>query len=149
MALQIFMHRMYNCDLLILQTHHDGNFFDLLAIAIETCYGFGSLFIFCEMGQRINLAFAECSEMADQFDWYLFPTKIQRMLPMIFRFTQRPLEIVCFGSTACDRDTFKLVNEYTYSLIRFKSIHLTIISILFLLGDQQSVLVFHGAASIL
>lgn len=63
----------------------------MLVIAIEACYGFGFLFIGCEMGQRVNLAFAECSAMAGQFDWYLFPAEIQQMLPLIFKFTQQPV----------------------------------------------------------
>ena len=77
---------------------------------IEVFYAYAVLFICCELGQRVNLAFDDCSEMVDQFEWYLFPTKIQRMLPIILNFSQQPFEIKCFGSTACDRETFKYVS---------------------------------------
>lgn len=82
----------------------------LVTTIIEVIYAFGVLFIACELGQRVNLAFAKCSEMVDQIKWYLFPAEIQRMLPMILNFTQQPFEIACFGSTRCDRDTFKWVS---------------------------------------
>lgn len=67
------------------------------------------MFIACELGQRINLAFIECNEMFDQLEWYLFPAEIMRLLPLIFNFMQQPVDIACFGSTALDRDTFKYV----------------------------------------
>lgn len=76
---------------------------------IEVFYAFGVMFMTCELGQRINIAFVECGEMVEQFDWYLFPAEIQRMQPMILNITQQPFELKCFGSTACDRDTFKSV----------------------------------------
>lgn len=73
-------------------------------------YAFGLLSITCEVCQRLNLAFEKCSDMFDQLDWYLFPNKIQRMLPIIFAFTQQPTEVKCFGSIACDRVSFKRVS---------------------------------------
>lgn len=80
-----------------------------MTIMLEFLYSFAVVFIDCEMGQRVNLAFAKCSEIVEQFDWYLFPTEIQRMLPLILNITQQPFEIVCFGSAAGDRETFKSV----------------------------------------
>lgn len=73
-------------------------------------YAFGILLIACELCQRNNQAYAECSDMVDQFNWYLFPTKIQQMIPLILIFTQQPIEIKCFGSMACDRELFKYVS---------------------------------------
>lgn len=46
----------------------------------------------------------------DEFDWYLFPSEIQRMLPIIMMYAQQPVGIACFGSTTCNRDTFKYVS---------------------------------------
>ena len=76
---------------------------------IQVTYAFGVMFVACELGQRLNLAFDECNDMIDQFNWYLFPAEIQRMLPLILNFMQQPVEIKCFGSTALDRETFKYV----------------------------------------
>lgn len=83
----------------------------LLITVFETIYAFVIVFITCELGQRVNLAFVECNDMIDQFGWYRFPLKIQRMLPMIMDFSQQPVEIKCFGSTACSRETFKYVSK--------------------------------------
>ena len=80
---------------------------------VQVIYAFGVLLITCELGQQINLAFIDCSDMIDQFDWYLFPIEIQRMLPLILNFAQQPIEVKCFGSAACDRETFKYVRVYT------------------------------------
>lgn len=82
----------------------------LLTTILEDSYAFGILFIGCELGQRVSLAFEECREMVNQFEWYLFPAEIQRMLPLILHFTQQPFNITCYGSTNCDRGTFKAVS---------------------------------------
>lgn len=84
----------------------------LVITTLEIVYSFGLLLITCEIGQRVNVEFNECSEIIDQFDWYRFPAEIQRMLPLILNFTQQPIDIKCFGSTACNRETFKLVSKF-------------------------------------
>lgn len=68
------------------------------------------MFIACELCQRVNLAFSECNDITDQFEWYLFPAEAQRLLPMIIYFAQQPVDVKCYGSTACDRETFKSVS---------------------------------------
>lgn len=82
----------------------------MMMIVLETFYAFGAIFIDCELSQRVNLAFDECSEIINQFDWYLFPGELQRMLPIILNYAQQPVEIKCFGSTACNRATLKYVS---------------------------------------
>lgn len=90
----------------------------LLITIFEVIYSFGVLLIACELGQRINLAFMECSDMFDQFEWYSFPAEIQRMLPLILNFMQQPIEVKCFGSTTNDRDTFKYVKLFQLNLLQ-------------------------------
>lgn len=82
----------------------------LLVAACQIIFAFGGIFMTCELGQRINLAFDECNEIINQFKWYLFPVKIQRMLPIILHYNQQPVDIKVFGSIACDRETFKYVS---------------------------------------
>lgn len=89
---------------------------------LELIYGFGSLFIACEVCQRTNLAFDKCSEMVEHFEWYSFPTGIQRMLPVILNIMHQPVEIKCFGGLTCDRETFKYVRIVNISFaIQFYS----------------------------
>lgn len=65
--------------------------------------------ISCELGQRNNCAFEECGQMIGEFEWYRLPNEIQRMLPLIINFAQQPVDIKCFGSATCDRETLKYV----------------------------------------
>lgn len=92
-----------------IQTQHSDNLGVLVMTAMEVFYSFGVLFMSCEIGQRLNVAFDECGRKVELLVWYLFPTKVQRMVPLIMNFTQQPIEITCFGSTACGRETFKYV----------------------------------------
>lgn len=95
---------------LLIQLHHEDNFAVILITMVEVFYGFGVMFVACELSQRVNLAFDECNDMITQFEWYLFPAEIQRMLPLTMKYTQQSVEINCFGSTACNRETFKYVS---------------------------------------
>lgn len=84
----------------------------MMVTSIQVIYAFGILFVSCELGQRITIAFDGCSNMINQFEWYLFPANVQRMLPIIMNFTQQPIVVKCFGSAACDRETFKYVSFF-------------------------------------
>lgn len=81
----------------------------LIITMFEIINAFGLMMIACEIGQRVNNAFDECSEMVDQLNWYSFPAKTQRILPIIINFAQQPIVFYCFGSRAAVRDTFKFV----------------------------------------
>lgn len=102
--------------------HHSDNLAAFSITMIEAFYAFGLLFMACELCQRAIVVFDECSEMVDQLEWYLLPTKIQRMLPLILHFNQQPIEIKCFGSAACNRETFKYVSVVNFlsEYIRFE-----------------------------
>lgn len=95
------------------QLHRDDNMAVLFIISLQTFYAFGVMFVSCELSQRICLAFEECYEMINQFEWYFWPADIQRILPIIMSYAQRPVEIQCFGSWACGRETFKYVSAAT------------------------------------
>lgn len=83
----------------------------LFEATVEVIYPFAVLFIVCEMAHRYIRANDEIGELVEQFEWYLFPVEIQRMMPSILNFTQQSNEIICFGSTACNRETFKYVSN--------------------------------------
>lgn len=89
----------------------------------QALYAFGVMFIACEMGQRVNLAFNECNDIIDQFEWYSFPVEIQQMLSFIIHYTQQPVEIKCFGSAACDRETFKVVSLNILNSVAYNRFH--------------------------
>lgn len=76
------------------------------------------MLITCELGQNVNDAFDECSDMIERLDWYLFPAEVQKTLPIIINFAQQPIVFECFGSTACVRATFKYVRIVSYRINR-------------------------------
>lgn len=77
----------------------------------EVIYAFGAFFIACELGQRVDQTFIECSDVINHLKWYLFPVDIQRVLPIVINFAQQPVIFECFGSTTIVRETFKGVCE--------------------------------------
>lgn len=85
---------------------------------LEVIYAFGVMLSACELGQRVQQAFIECSDIIYQLDWYKFPAEIQQILPLIMNFTQQPINFECFGSTACVRETFRFVSAIHLYLAR-------------------------------
>lgn len=88
--------------------HHE-NISPVLLLIINGIFGLTTVLIACELGQRMNGAFEEVSITIEQFDWFLFPTKTQRMLPMIIGDAQQPVSFECFGSIKCSREVFESV----------------------------------------
>ena len=64
----------------------------------------------CEFPQRICDEYNGINATLCQIDWHLAPIEIQRMLLIIFLYTQQPLEIQFFGSFSCSREQFKRVS---------------------------------------
>lgn len=67
------------------------------------------IFAACEIGERGIALFEKMENEINQFEWYLFPLRIQRMLPTILIVAQEQAIINCFGSIACTRQCFKEV----------------------------------------
>lgn len=71
----------------------------------------GVILITCEIGQQFTNALGKVNDQFEQLDWYLFPAKVQRMLPTIINNVQDPVEIGCFGIMYCSREQFKTVKH--------------------------------------
>lgn len=100
------------------QSKDEKNVLTLLLTVFVACYGLGILFLACELSQRLVNAFTEIDRMIEQFDWYLFPLNIQRMLPIIIVVAQEPVNLECFGSISCNRAVFKKVCFVAHFLFR-------------------------------
>lgn len=72
---------------------------------------FGLVFICCELAQRITNKFDEINAQIDKFKWYSFPLKVQKILPTLMVNAQQPVDLECFGSIACNRETFQRVSS--------------------------------------
>lgn len=77
----------------------------------ELFWSFGLVFIACELAGRMSYEFDDTNATIGQFKWYLFPLKIQQLLPTTILNAQQEVGIECFGSAMCNRETFKMVNQ--------------------------------------
>lgn len=82
-------------------------------------YAFQTVFITCEICQRITNGCDKFNDQIERFEWYLFPANIQRILPTIIINVQQPVYFECFGSIACNRDAFKQVRAKTFAYFDF------------------------------
>lgn len=69
-----------------------------------------ALFIGCELGQRVSDAFEEILDIIEGFNWYRFPNRMQRLLPVILAIVQKPVEFEIFGKITLCRYILKTVN---------------------------------------
>lgn len=81
----------------------------LLIPAIELFWAFSLVFICCELAGRVGNEFVDVNYLIDQFNWYLFPLKVQQLLPILMINAQEEVGFECFGSLLCNRETFKKV----------------------------------------
>lgn len=79
----------------------------LFLTASEAFYGFCAVYIACDLGQRMTNAFDQIDLKIQRFHWYLLPSDLKRILPVIIAASQQPVELECFGSTTLSRDVFK------------------------------------------
>lgn len=89
------------------QLHHGNDIPMMLNSIFNGICGIVTVFIICELCQRMADGFVKIEITIEQFHWYLFPIEIQRMLPVIIAVAQQPVTLECFGSIACTRDVFK------------------------------------------
>lgn len=77
-----------------------------------------TLFLACEIGQRFTDLFEDITVKLERLNWYLFPLKMQQLLPTIMVNAQEEFVIGSFGIIDCSRAQFKEVN-----LIVFGHVH--------------------------
>lgn len=78
----------------------------------KTIYSFVLLFILCELGERVRIRFEEIDNEINNMNWYLYPIKIQRMLPTMQMMSQQDVQLTAFGNFPCSRDNFKRVIKF-------------------------------------
>lgn len=95
-----------------------------MELIIQTFYAFCVLFLTCEFGERLTIVFDELEYEIEQFDWYLFPNEIQRILLTLMVFGQQEVSLQCFGSTSTNREAFKKVPRFDRMKSLSNSIHI-------------------------
>lgn len=138
------------CSLSSMFKVHHGNIMPLLLSISNGTLALATVFIACELGQRLTDGFNDIELTIDQFAWYLFPIEVKRMLPMIIADAQQPVYLECFGSIGCTREVFKSVSWYEHSTNMEIKINLMFRDSCyhFYFSDpSQSILVFYGPSS--
>lgn len=93
---------------------YDRDLMFLFVMGFYVLYSFGIVFAACE----------EFEDEIQEFDWYLFPYKLQRMLLTILMVAQQPIDLICFGNISILRNCFKkvcLIYNLQISNFKFKS----------------------------
>lgn len=76
---------------------------------VEALYAFCIVFVTCERGEQLTIAYDEIDCVIEQFDWNSFSIEIQRLLPILLIGAQQPVTLRCFGSILANREAFKQV----------------------------------------
>lgn len=78
-------------------------------LVARVVYGFGLIFMYCEIGNNISVKFYGINNALYDLDWNTFPQAIRRMMPTILIVSQQPQQLTAFGGGKISRETFKRV----------------------------------------
>lgn len=99
---------------------------------------FAILFVFCELGERVNGGFNQINEVFNQFDWHLLPIEVRKNVHVIMAGTQISVTFNTLGSITCVREVFKKVRSLFVSILTTRQIH-SILYFVTLYNDFQIV----------
>lgn len=74
------------------------------------------LFLVCWTGDEVTIHFEIIQDAAYRSAWYLLPLRIQKSIPNVIIFAQKPVYVGNFGEVHCTRETFKKVCFYYSSI---------------------------------
>lgn len=94
----------------IFQSHDEIDPLVLLNMIFVGAEALATVFVLCEIGQRIGGACNEINDVFDRLNWYLFPIEVRETLPMVILYVQQPINFKFFGSFACSREQLKRVS---------------------------------------
>lgn len=67
------------------------------------------LFLACNLGEIVSIAFENANETIYQITWYACPVELQKCLVPMLLITERPFHMPVFGQLDCSRAAFKAV----------------------------------------
>lgn len=122
---------------------------EALLLTTAASWTFFIVSVTCEVAERITNEFLEIDYVIGHFDWYLYPTEVQRMLPIVIIMAQQPVVIECFGSISCSRETFKKVSGKLIHLRDQIHLNFSVHSMKFnlILDNEYRLFILHGAPS--
>lgn len=99
-----------------------------VVLFFQTLYSFGSVFVVCELCERVTQGFNDINAIFSKHTYLSYPIEIQRLLPIMIIFTQQKVDFELFGSLTCSRESFEQVSSVNHFISPF-SFNYTLISI--------------------
>lgn len=119
---------------------------ETLKLMIGLFWSFISVFVVCELSERLTI---RCETFEDAFcrwQWYLFPIEMQKLLTIAIANAQQTLVIKGYGNVPCTRETFKTVSG-TLIFNSLESHSLLSFYFVLLSGGEDMPFLFHGITS--
>lgn len=82
-------------------------------------WSFGTLFVFCHVGEIVCSRFEEIDKAIYQSEWYTFSSKTRKIFPIIMHKAQQPVIICGFGNLQLSHDSFKRVSSVFWFNFQF------------------------------
>lgn len=84
-------------------------FLSILILILASGLSFGMTYIYCYTGSLVHSALLQRSEYTYEVQWYRFPIKYQKFIPMILSETQREHYFEGFGIVRLEYSTYTMV----------------------------------------
>ncbi|XP_031636515.1 odorant receptor coreceptor-like [Contarinia nasturtii] len=94
---------------------NNGKMMDILFASTMIFWAFIQMFYICDLGENVTTYFSQIEDKIYSCDWYLFPMKIQKLLPIVLMSGEKPVIIQGFANLKCTRDAFKKVVQGGFS----------------------------------
>lgn len=90
-----------------------GHSINLIFASIGTFWAFGQMLVFCNLGEIVTNQFCKINNTLYYCNWYTFPSRLQKILPIVMISAQELVVIQSFASLSCTRDAFKKVIDFS------------------------------------
>lgn len=70
---------------------------------------FSWIFLLCNNGEEVSSEYDTIGDAFFECAWYMFPIKLQNVMPTILIYAQEDVQMAGLGGLPCTRDTFKQV----------------------------------------
>lgn len=148
---------LFNSILKIVKLDGNTNNIEAIKLIIGLLWSTASMFLVCELSERLTI---RCESFEDDFcrwHWYLFPIEMQKLLSIAIANSQQTMTIKGYANIPCTRFTFKSVIAEKL-ILKYFEMHLIIFvfnSMLnlgfyfaFLLGGEDMPFLFYGTSTI-
>lgn len=89
---------------------NDGKFLEIIAPLNAVLWVFLGIYLTCNYSEGLSTEFQTIGDSIYNSEWYLFPTKEQRLMQFIIVASKKPIILKGFGNLSYTHETFTKVN---------------------------------------